>query len=437
MQTASVRKIFFRYAFLSVLGMVGLSCYILADTFFIARGVGTEGLTALNLALPAYGVMSGTGLMIGMGAAIRFSILRGRGEGERGNRVFTSALCFSLAFGVLFLLCGLFLARPISYALGADESTVEKTSRYLGTFLCFSPVFMLNNLMQCFIRNDGNPKLAMISVLSGSFLNIALDYVFIFPLGMGMRGAALATGFAPILGVLLSSVHFITRKNSFRPVRALPSFRVFADICALGVSSFIIEASGGIVILVFNYVMLRLGGTVAVAAYGVLANISLVVLSVFTGIAQGLQPVASGYSGAGEKEKMTIAVRLALITAVAFAAIIYLLSAVLARPIVNAFNRDNDPLLTSIAADGLYLYFIGFIFAGINIVTSVYFGGIDMPKQAFALSFLRGFLLVIPAAFALSALFGMRGAWLSFPVAEFLTTSVALCFIFRERRKNR
>lgn len=297
MQTASVGKTFLRYTFFSVLGMVGISCYILADTFFIARGVGRDGLTALNLALPAYSVLHGTGLMIGMGAATRFSLLQGRGETEKGNRVFTSALCFALAFGVLYLLCGLFLARPISYALGARGKVLDMTADYLGTFLKFSPAFMVNNVMLCFIRNDKNPNLAMISMLSGSFLNIALDYVFVFPCNMGMFGAALATGFAPMLGVLLSSVHFLQRKNTFRLVRALPSFRHLGDMCSLGVSSFITELSSGLVILVFNVIILRLNGDVGVAAYGVIANISLVVLSVFTGIAQGLQPWSAAIWG--------------------------------------------------------------------------------------------------------------------------------------------
>lgn len=437
MQTASVGKTFLRYTFFSVLGMVGISCYILADTFFIARGVGRDGLTALNLALPAYSVLHGTGLMIGMGAATRFSLLQGRGETEKGNRVFTSALCFALAFGVLYLLCGLFLARPISYALGARGEVLDMTADYLGTFLKFSPAFMVNNVMLCFIRNDKNPNLAMISMLSGSFLNIALDYVFVFPCNMGMFGAALATGFAPMLGVLLSSVHFLQRKNTFRLVRALPSFRHFGDMCALRVSSFITELSSGLVILVFNVIILRLNGDVGVAAYGVIANISLVVLSVFTGIAQGLQPVVSRYLGQGEEKNAAKAMKLALLTAAGFALSAYLFGALFANPIVNIFNRDNDAQLTQIAVHGLYLYFAGFVFAGVNIVTAVYFGGIDLPRESFAISLMRGFIFIIPAAFALSALFDMTGVWLSFPVAEILTACAAVFLLRRHRKKNR
>lgn len=262
-------------------------------------------------------------------------------------------------------------------------------------------------------------------------------YVFVFPCNMGMFGAALATGFAPMLGVLLSSVHFLQRKNTFRLVRALPSFRHFGDMCALGVSSFITELSSGLVILVFNVIILRLNGDVGVAAYGVIANISLVVLSVFTGIAQGLQPVVSRYLGQGEEKNAAKAMKLALLTAAGFALSAYLFGALFANPIVNIFNRDNDAQLTQIAVHGLYLYFAGFVFAGVNIVTAVYFGGIDLPRESFAISLMRGFIFIIPAAFALSALFDMTGVWLSFPVAEILTACAAVFLLRRHRKKNR
>lgn len=435
MNTASVGKTFFRYTFFGVLGMVGISCYILADTFFIARGVGSEGLTALNLALPAYSLMNGTGLMLGMGAATRFSILQGRGESQKANRIFTNALFFALAFGVLFLLCGLFLARPISYLLGARGTVLDMTADYLGVFLRFSPAFMLNNLMQCFIRNDKNPNLSMISMLSGSLMNIVLDYVFVFPLGLGMFGAALATGFAPILGVFLSSLHFIRKKNTFRPVRTIPSLKSFAVICALGISSFISEMSSGLVILVFNFIILDLLGDVGVAAYGVIANISLVVIAVFTGVGQGLQPVVSRYMGQGEGQNAVKTLYMALITAAVFSALMYVIGAVFAAPIVNVFNRDGNEQLANIAVHGLYLYFAGFLFAGFNVVVSLFFGGAEMPKQSFAVSVLRGFVLIIPAAFALSALFGMTGIWLSFPVAEFFTAAAAVWLLVRSRKK--
>ncbi len=129
--------------------------------------------------------------------------------------------------------------------------------------------------------------------------------------------------------------------------------------------------------------------------------------------------------------------KLALLTAAGFALSAYLFGALFANPIVNIFNRDNDAQLTQIAVHGLYLYFAGFVFAGVNIVTAVYFGGIDLPRESFAISLMRGFIFIIPAAFALSALFDMTGVWLSFPVAEILTACAAVFLLRRHRKKNR
>lgn len=256
------------------------------------------------------------------------------------------------------------------------------TADYLGTFLKFSPAFMVNNVMLCFIRNDKNPNLAMISMLSGSFLNIALDYVFVFPCNMGMFGAALATGFAPMLGVLLSSVHFL-REKYFPPCTRASVFPSFGGYVRAGR-------------VVFHH------GTFLGAGHsrvqrdhfktergrrrcGVRRDRQYFARRAVRiyGIAQGLQPVVSRYLGQGEEKNAAKAMKLALLTAAGFALSAYLFGALFANPIVNIFNRDNDAQLTQIAVHGLYLYFAGFVFAGVNIVTAVYFGGIDLPARIF------------------------------------------------------
>ena len=210
---------FARYVSLNVLSMAGLSCYILADTYFISAGVGSNGIAALNLALPAYSLLNGIGLMVGMGGATRYSILRGEGREDEANQVFTHAAGMAALLGILFTAAGLLFSWEIAGALGASGQVQELASIYLRTLLTFSLLFLFNNLLVCFIRNDGQPNLSMAAMLVGCLSNVVLDYVFIFPLGMGMFGAALATCVAPCIGILISSTHFLRRKNSFRPVR--------------------------------------------------------------------------------------------------------------------------------------------------------------------------------------------------------------------------
>lgn len=253
---------FARYVSLNVLSMAGLSCYILADTYFISAGVGSNSIAALNLALPAYSLLNGIGLMVGMGGATRYSILRGEGREDEANQVFTHAAGMAALLGILFTAAGLLFSWEIAGALGASGQVQELASIYLRTLLTFSLLFLFNNLLVCFIRNDGQPNLSMAAMLVGCLSNVVLDYVFIFPLGMGMFGAALATCVAPCIGILISSTHFLRGKNSFRPVRCPLNGKQVRGILSLGVSSLITEVSSGIVMLLFNQILLSLSGNV-------------------------------------------------------------------------------------------------------------------------------------------------------------------------------
>lgn len=429
-------KEYAKYTSLNVLGMIGLSCYILADTFFVANGLGVNGLTALNLAIPIFSFMNGIGLMIGMGGATRFSILK-KSEGRKSSdEVFSTSVMIALGIAFILFFIGLFFSNELGILLGADEKVIHDTSIYLKVILMFSPMFLLNNVLICFVRNDGNPRLSMIGMLAGSLLNIVLDYIFIFPLQMGMFGAVLATGMAPIMGIAITSLHFIRKKNSFKFIFSKPKFKRMIDVLFLGVSSLITEVSSGVVMIIFNIIMLRLAGNVGVAAYGVIANLALVVIAIFTGISQGIQPIVSSAYGAKEKNRIRSVFKYAVITSVVTAVVVYIGSFYFAEPIVSLFNGENNSQLLQIATNGLRIYFIGFLFAGLNVITSVFFSSVDEPKPSLAVSSLRGFILIIPFVFVLSSVLGMNGAWLAFPLTEMFTFAVAV-IAYIKTRKNK
>ena len=195
-----MKRSFFQYVSLNVLGALGLSGYILADTLFVAHRLGTDGLAALNLAISVFGLINGLGLMLGIGGATRYAICRTQGDGVRADRAFSRALACGGALGGLLALAGLLWAVPLARLLGAEGTILPMCSVYLRTVLLFAPCFLLNHILTAFVRNDGNPKLAMAAMLLGSLSNIVLDYVFLYPMDMGIFGAALATGIAPVVG---------------------------------------------------------------------------------------------------------------------------------------------------------------------------------------------------------------------------------------------
>ncbi|WP_138309443.1 MULTISPECIES: MATE family efflux transporter [unclassified Clostridium] len=418
MQDTSCLKEFTKYTALNVLGMIGLSCYILADTFFIAKGLGTSGLAALNLAIPIYSFIHGSGLMFGIGGATKFSISRKSGLSDQ---IFTNTLFFAGILAVLFFLAGLFLSTQITVLLGADGEVAEMTQTYLKMILLFAPAFMLGDILVCFVRNDGNPKLSMLAMLGGSMANILLDYVFIFPLGMGIFGAVLATGLAPLISIAIMSGHWMKKNKGFHLAKTAIQGRMALLILSLGFPSLITEVSSGIVIIVFNIIILGLKGNVGVAAYGVIANLSLVVISIFTGIAQGIQPLISSAYGCGDSARSRVMLRYGLTTAAVVSLTLYAVICYGAAPITAVFNSEQNHQLQVIAEYGLRLYFTGILAAGVNIILSIFFTSTEQAVPAHIISLLRGLVLIIPMAFVLSSLWGMTGVWLAFPVTELVS----------------
>ncbi len=428
MQRTSCLKEFVKYASLHVLGMLGLSCYILADTFFISMGLGADGLTALNLAIPVYSFIHGSGLMLGIGGGTKYSIQKSLGGSQKADSIFTCAFWHAILTAVLFLLLGVCFCSQLVSLLGAGERVFQMTKTYVQMILVCSPAFLMNNLFLCFVRNDGAPQLSMAAMLAGSFSNIVLDYVFIFPCNLGIFGAVLATCLAPVISMAVLSLHFIQKNNGFCLAKYPWGSRQISGILLSGFPSFLTEVSSGIVIIVFNLIILKIQGNTGVAAYGVIANLSLVILSVFTGIAQGIQPIASKYYGMGNPRQAKAILRYALITMLGLSVLIYTGIFFGAEAITRAFNSGQDAVLQRIAEHGMKLYFTACPFAGANIILSMYFTTTERPLPANLISILRGIAVILPLAFLLSALAQMVGIWCAFPCTELLVSLVSVSF---------
>ena len=434
-ETSYLRS-FLRYASLNVMGMIALSCYILADTFFVSQGMGVNGLTALNLAIPVYNFIHGSGLMIGMGGGTKYSIQQSQRQTGAANQAFTGALSLAALFAAVFVLVGLFGSGFLATLLGADAQVHPMTKTYLQVILLFSPAFLLNNVLLCFVRNDGAPQLSMAAMITGSLSNVVLDWVFIFPCGLGIFGAAFATGLAPIISMSVLSIHFLRKRNRFRPVRGRLTRLLLAGILATGLPSLVTEVSSGVVIIVFNALMLQLSGNVGVAAYGVIANLSLVVIAIYTGIAQGIQPLVSRAFGAGNRKQARATLRYALTTMLFLSGVLYAILFLGATPIAGIFNSEDNATLQQLASQGIRLYFLACPFAGFNIILSLYLTSMDRPRPAQIISLLRGFLVILPLAVCLARLAGILGIWCAFPGAELLVACAGLILFQRTERES-
>lgn len=429
----SVTKQFFKYVIQNIFGMLGTSCYIIVDTFFIAKAAGSDGITVLNLILPFYSVIFAIGAMIGVGSATRFAILRAQGD-PVSEKYFFNALSFVWIVAIPFVLAGALIPDKIIALMGGDAGIVELGIGYTRIFLLFTPFFMMNHVVSAFVRNDNAPSLAMAGTLAGSLFNIVFDYVFMFPMGMGLAGAALATVASPIVSILVCGTHFFGKRNTVRLKLCRPSAKRLWQSCQLGVSAFVGEISSGVITATFNFLILGLAGNVGVAAYGVVANYALVAVSMFNGVSLGAQPLISRYYGKGDQKAVHRILDLGRATALGLAVVLIVAVYGFTGELIAVFNSENSVQLAEYAHTGIRLYFLGFLFAGFNIVGTGFLSATEKAREAFYTSILRGFAGILAVSVILSRLLGLNGVWLAFPASE-LVTAIVMFVIIRRIRK--
>lgn len=426
-------KQFAKYVSQNIFGLLGTSCYILADTYFIAQAAGSDGIAMLNLCLPIYNFIFAIGSMIGLGAATRYAILKAQGDADC-QRYLSNGILWAWLLSIPFVLIGIFCPQVLLRLMGGDAGIVELGISYARIFLLFTPFFMCNYIVAAFVRNDGDPSLAMLGTLSGSLFNVVFDYVFMFPMGLGLAGAALATAASPLISIAICSIHFFKKENELQFVRQRPSARLLGQSCQLGISGFVGEMSSGVTTTVFNLLLIRMAGNVAVAAYGVVANFALVATAIFNGVAQGAQPLISHCYGKSDNKGAKKLLVLGTVTALGLAAALYAVVFGMTDTLVSWFNSENSALMAQYACTGMRIYFVGYLFAGFNIVAAGYLGAVDRPAEASAASICRGMVAIVLCSLVLSALFEMNGVWAAFPVAEALTAVLTLFLLMRKKR---
>lgn len=409
-----------KYIMPNILAMVGTSCYVLADTFFISISQGANGITALNLTLPVYGIIFAIGSMLGIGSATRYSLSKAVGARD-ADHYFSNSIIWTVLISFIFVVVGIFGADSILRFMGADDTILKIGSPYIKIALLFTPFFMLNYTFTSFVRNDNSPDIAMAATLLSGIFNIVFDYIFMFPLKMGMIGAALATGVSPIVSMLICMRHFLSKKNTVKFIFKMPSFKKMADSCKLGIVAFVGEISSGITTMCFNFILLSLVGNIAVAAYGVIANISIVGIALLNGVSQGLQPLASEIHGKNESENEKRIYNHALFIGILISVILVGSVILFAEFFVDIFNTEKSTELSKYAVTGIRLYFLGFLVATVNVIKAGFLSAIGKARESSIIAISRGVAAIVVFAFLLSRLFGITGVWLSFLASEIFT----------------
>lgn len=429
---ASEKSLLIKYMLPSVAGMLGLSICILFDTMFIGRKMGELGLAALNIGVPLYSFYYAIALTFGVGGATALTIAIGRKKYHKANGIFTSSVIGSIFVIAIINILSYFFLDDICYILGASKETFPLVKEYVKIILVFNGAFILSNVLNVFIRSDKAPKLSMASIIVTNIVNIALDYIFIYPMNLGMKGAALATALAQITGIFVLLIHFFRKNNSLHlEVKAVRLGSVFKIISG-GMPSFVTEASAGFIIFVFNNVILSIGGNIGVSAYSIIANVALIFLAIFNGISQGMQPLVSINYGAGEKKRIHNFFNLSTKISLTVGVVFFILGVVFPREIIGIFSSDKGILL-DITTKGIRIYFVAFIVMGVNIVAIAYLQAIQKTRAAFILSMFRGIILNLILVIILPKLFNLAGVWMTVPIVEII---IFISFMLYKRKNK-
>jgi len=430
-----VKTLLWKLSVPAIAGMFVMSLYNVVDMIFVGRGVGALAIAGVSVVFPLQMFTMAVGMMIGMGTSSLISRSLGAGDMKRAERALGNAILLILILGGTLMVVGLAKTTFFIYLFGATDDVFPYAKEYMDVILFGTVLREFSMSSNGIIRAEGNARVAMISMLIGALLNIALDPIFIFVLGMGVRGAAIATVIAQAVTALYILRYFLSGKSSLR-IRVknfLLEWVVVKQIVSIGSASFIRTAAGSFIAVIINRMLGSYGGGISIAVYGVINRVLMFGAMPSIGIAQGLQPILGFSYGARRYDRGIEVIRKSAIVATAFSVAAFLILFFFPGPIVRIFS--TDAALVYQGTHAMKLVFIAFWLIGFQIVGSTIFQAIGKAIPTFILSTSRQILFLIPLIFILPHFFQLDGIWLSFPIADTLSFAITLVMAIPQMRE--
>ena len=420
-----IKSLYFRYLS-AAFGSALISCiYGVVDTAMVGQYHGPEGTATLAVVAPVWNIIYSLGLLMGIGGSVIFSARRGSAQKDGGeNQYFTAAVIGSVLLGILAWVGIICFERPILTFFGADEGLLALARRYMRPIKCVFPLFLFNQMLAAFLRNDNNPGLATLGVLSGGIFNVFGDYFFVFACDMGVYGAGLATVIGAAVSFVVMLTHFAGRRNTLRLVKPEKLPAMLREISVTGFSTFFIDVAMGILTVLFNRQIMKYLGANALAVYGPIIQVSTFVQCCAYSVGQAAQPIMSTNFGASQGDRIRKTLRLALGTTAFFAAFWTALSMACPNLYIRIFMAPTEEIL-AMAPAIVRAYALSFLLLPFNIFSTYYFQAIMKPGAAFIVSVARGLIVSGALIMLLPAAAGASALWYAMPVTELLVVLYA------------
>jgi putative MATE family efflux protein len=430
----SITKLLLRFSLPATTGMLVMATYNIVDTIFVGL-LGSEAIAALSIAFPFQMLLGALGIGTGVGAASLIARSLGAGQKNVATKAVGQVISLSVFYGLVIGLVGLYFLDPLLVIFGATPDIIDLTGEYMIVITSGSVMFFLIMGLNNVVRGEGNPKLSMYVMIISAVTNIILDPIFIFLLGMGVQGAAVATVLAKIIGVAIMLHYFLTGRGEIQITWSclVPSLVSIRKIYVIGFPAMILQISTNLSLVIANNILAAYGH-LAIATLGLIFRLFMFALMPVIGISQGLLPIIGFNFGAGKMQR----IREALVKGVALSTGVVVFFGVLyfTWPALFLSIFSREPELIALGSRALRIMVIMFPVIGAQVVFSTYFQAVGKGIPSLLLSILREVILFIPLIFFFSSFLGLDGVWISRPVSDLLAFLVTFFLISRELKRQ-
>lgn len=435
MSDQNIGRLLLKFSIPAIVGTVVNALYHTVDRIFVGHGVGYIGIAATTVAFPIMTILMSISMLIGIGATSLISIRLGQKKHEEAEKVVGNAMVLLILLPVLLTIIYLIFSDPILIFFGASDEALPYARDFVFIVMLGSAFGAISMGMNNFIRAEGNPGLSMMTQIIGAVINVVLNYIFIFKIGLGIKGSALATVSAQFVSALWVLSYYWTGRSivKLRLKNMQLSLPIVISIMAIGFAPFAMMLANSVQQTILNKSLLFYGGDLALSAIGIIMSIAAMMFMPVVGLSQGAQPIIGFNYGARQYNRVIETLKLAVIAGSCIALLGYVVIYSWPTQIVSLFS--NDTPLIEITTQAIKIYFAVFLVVGFQIICSNYFQAVGKPIQSTILGLSRQVLLFIPMLLILPNYWGINGIWMSAPISDGLSVLLTAAVIFYEIKK--
>lgn len=431
----NVGKLLLKFSIPAVIGMLVNGLYNIVDRIFVGRGVGSLALSGIAISFPITLAIMAFVMLIGIGATSVISIRLGQQKRDEAERIVGNAFVLLVGITLLITFLGYLFMDPLLVGLGASSEVLPFARDYIRIILIGAVFQSIGFGMNNFIRAEGNPKIAMVTMILGAVLNTILNPIFIFGLHLGVGGSALATVISQFVTSIWVLYYFLGDRALLK--LRLRNFKLewilVKDILAIGISPFSMQLVGSFVTVFLNKSLARYGGDIPIAAMGIITSIAMLIFMTIFGIGQGAQPILGYNYGARNYDRVKQTLKLSVFAATGVMTLGFLLVELFPVALMSLFS--TDPELIRVGANGMRLYLMMLPIIGFQVTVVGYFQATGKPRKSLFLSLSRQLLFLVPMLWILPRLLGLTGVWLAAPVSDLASAALTAVWLYNDLKQ--